>query len=46
MIIKLILLRHLTQTLDILIFEGKVNQINPPEQQLNKANTSDTDALF
>ena len=27
-------------------FEGKVNQIYPPELQLNKANTSDTDAPF
>ena len=25
-------------------FEGMVNQIYPPELQLNKANTSDTDA--
>ena len=25
-------------------FEGMVNQINPPELQLNKANTSDTEA--
>ena len=27
-------------------FEGKVNQIYPPELQLNKANTSDTEAAF
>ena len=27
-------------------FEGKVNQIYPPEMQLNKANTSDTEAPF
>ena len=27
-------------------FEGMVNQIHPPELQLNKANTSDTDAPF
>ena len=27
-------------------FEGMVNQINPSELQLNKANTSDTDAPF
>ena len=27
-------------------FEGMVNQIYPPELQLNKANTSDTEALF
>ena len=27
-------------------FEGMVNQIHPPELQLNKANTSDTEALF
>ena len=27
-------------------FEGMVNQINPPELQLNKANTSDTEAPF
>ena len=27
-------------------FEGMVNQIYPPELQLNKANTSDTKALF
>ena len=27
-------------------FEGMVNQINPPELQLNKTNTSDTEAPF
>ena len=27
-------------------FEGIVNQIYPPELQLNKANTSDTEAPF
>ena len=27
-------------------FEGMVNQIYPPELQLNKANTSDTEAHF
>ena len=27
-------------------FEGMVNHIYPPEQQLNKANTSVTEALF
>ena len=27
-------------------FEGMVNQIYPPELQLNKANTSDTEAPF
>ena len=27
-------------------FEGMVNQIYPPEQQLNKANTTDTEAPF
>ena len=27
-------------------FEGMVNQIYPPELQLNKANTSDTDVPF
>ena len=27
-------------------FEGTVNQIYPPEVQLNKANASDTDAPF
>ena len=27
-------------------FEGMVNQTYPPERQLNKANTTDTDAAF
>ena len=27
-------------------FEGMINQIYPPELQLNKTNTSDTEALF
>ena len=27
-------------------FEGMVNRIYPPEMQLNKANTSDTEAPF
>ena len=27
-------------------FEGMVNQMYPPELQLNKANTSDTEAPF
>ena len=27
-------------------FEGMVNQIYPPELQLNKANTTDTEAPF
>ena len=27
-------------------FEGEVNEIYPPELQLNKANTSDTDPPF
>ena len=55
MIIKQILLRHLTQPLDIqtifliltiLNFERMVNQIYSPELQLNKAYTSDTEAPF
>ena len=32
--------------LDNPYFEGKVNQIYPPDLQLNKANTSDTEAPF
>ena len=32
--------------IDNLYFEGMVNQIYPPELQLNKANTSDTAAPF
>ena len=31
---------------DLLNIEGMVNQIYPPELQLNKANISDTEALF
>ena len=27
-------------------FEGRVKQIYPPEQQLNKANNTDTEAQF
>ena len=30
----------------IMYFEGMVNRIYPPELQLNKANTSDTEAPF
>ena len=32
--------------IDSLYFEGMVNRIYPPELQLNKANTSDTEAPF
>ena len=32
--------------IDTPLFEGMVNQIYPPELQLNKANISDTEALF
>ena len=32
--------------IDIPYFEGMVNRIYPPELQLNKANTSDTEAPF
>ena len=32
--------------IDTPLFEGIVNQIYPPELQLNKANISDTEALF
>ena len=50
MLSKLKLLKHLTQHLDIWTtspyFEGMVNRIYPPELQLNKANTSDTEATF
>ena len=40
--------RYLDDILDIdnPYFEGMVNQIYPPELQLNKANTSDTEAPF
>ena len=46
------LLKHLNLHLDNLLnidnpyFEGMVNRIYPPELQLNKANTSDTEAPF
>ena len=33
-------------TIDNPHFEGMVNQIYPPEFQLNRANTSDTEAPF
>ena len=36
----------LKEKIDNLYFEGMVNQIYPPELQLNKANTSDTEAPF
>ena len=32
--------------IDISYFQGMVNQIYPSEQQLNKANTTDTEAPF
>ena len=40
--------RYLDDVLDIdnPYFEGMVNQIYLPELKLNKANTSDTEALF
>ena len=40
--------RYLDDLLNIAnpYFEGMVNRIYPPELQLNKANTSDTEALF
>ena len=41
-------MRHLIQRLNISFdnpfYEGMVNRIYPPELQLNKANTSDTEA--
>ena len=52
MLSKLKLMKHLTQHLDIWMtllnpyFEGMVNRIYPPELQLNKGNTSDTEAPF
>ena len=50
MIIKLTLSRPLIRLLGLNIdnpfFEGMVNQIYPPELQLNKANISDTEAPF
>ena len=47
-IIKLMLYtsRYLDDLLNIGDFEGMVNQIYPPELQLNKANISDTEAPF
>ena len=52
---KLKLLKHLNRHLDNYwddllnidnpYFEGMVNRIYPPELQLNKANTSDTEAI-
>ena len=51
-IIKLMSLKHLTQLLDDLLntdnpyFEGMVNQIYPPELQLNKNNALDTESPF
>ena len=40
--------RYLDDLLNIdnAYFEGMVNQINPPELQLNKSNTTDTEAPF
>ena len=50
MLSKLKLLKHLTQhellNIDNPYFEGMVNRIYPPELQLNKANTFDTEAPF
>ena len=49
MIINPILLKLLTQYLlniDNPYFEGMVNEIYPPELQLNKANVSDNEAPF
>ena len=55
MLSKLKLLKHLNQHLDISTtflnidnpyFEGMVNRIYQPELQLNKANTSNTEAPF
>ena len=55
MLSKMKLLKHLKQHLDIWTtvlnidnpyFEGIVNRIYPPELQLNKVNTSDTEAPF
>ena len=55
MIIKPILLRHFNSTsryledllnIDNSYFKGMVNQMYLPELQLNKANTSDTEAPF
>ena len=38
--------RELLLNIDNPYFEGIVNRIYPPELQLNKANTSDTEAPF
>ena len=51
MAIKLMLSRLLMYLDDLLnidkpYFEGMVNQIYPPELQLNKANTTETEAPF
>ena len=52
MITRPTLSRHSFRYLDDLLniynpyFEGMVNQIYPPELELNKANTSDTEAPF
>ena len=55
MILKLMSLKHLNSTsryLDDLLnidnpyFEGMVSQIYPAELQVNRANTSDTEAPF
>ena len=35
-----------SRNIDNPYFEGMINQIYPPELQLNKANTSDTEAPF
>ena len=38
--------RYLDELINIDYFEGMVGRIYPPELQLNKANASDTEALF
>ena len=38
--------RYFLPNIDNPYFEGMVNQVYPPELQLNKANTSDTEAPF
>ena len=38
--------RELILSIDNPYFEGMVNRIYPPELQLNKTNTSDTEAPF
>ena len=40
------LARYFDDLLNIPYFEGMVNQIYPPDLQLNKANTTDTEAPF